>query len=41
MSVKVNEIIRRRSPAERKKVEDRPAEMIAEEKPARMATHLF
>lgn len=31
MSVNVNEIIRKLSPAERKKVEDRTAEIIAEE----------
>lgn len=31
MSVNVNEIIRKLSPAERKKVEDRAAEIIAEE----------
>src|ERR1700732_221153 len=31
MSVKVNEIIRKLGPAERKKVEDRAAEIIAEE----------
>ena len=31
MSVKVNEIIRKLSPVERKKVEDRAAEIIAEE----------
>lgn len=32
MSVNVNEIIRKLSPAERKKVEDRVAEIIAEER---------
>ena len=31
MSVNVNEVIRKLSPAERKKVEDRAAELIAEE----------
>ncbi len=31
MSVNVNEVIRKRSPADRKKVEDRAAEIIAEE----------
>jgi hypothetical protein len=31
MSVNVNEVIRKLSPAERKKVEDRAAEIIAEE----------
>ena len=31
MSVNVNEVIRKLSPADRKKVEDRAAEMIAEE----------
>ncbi len=31
MSVNVNEIIRKTSPAERKKVEDRTAEIITEE----------
>ena len=31
MSVNVNEIIRKLNPAERKKVEDRAAEIIAEE----------
>ena len=31
MSVNVNEVIRRLSPGERKKVEDRAAEIIAEE----------
>jgi len=32
MSANVNEVIRKLSPAERKKVEDRAAEIIAEEK---------
>jgi hypothetical protein len=35
MSVNVNEVIRKLSPAERKKVEDRTAEIIAEEKTLR------
>jgi hypothetical protein len=35
MSVNVNEVIRKLSPAERKKVEDRAAEIIAEEKSVR------
>lgn len=35
MSVNVNEVIRKLSPAERKKVEDHAAEIIAEEKSLR------
>ena len=36
MPVNVNEIIRKLSPAERKKVEDRAAKMIAEEMSRRL-----
>lgn len=35
MSVNVNDVIRKLSPADRKKVEDRAAEIIAEEKSLR------
>lgn len=35
MSVNVNDVIRKLSPAERKKVEDRAAEIISEEKSLR------